>query len=428
MRKKLISICLAAALTALISSLSAFAGTSVGAFDLDGNRAVDSPGGLILDWDSPPPNLTTFRDASGSTDDAFGIGSKELAPGGWQCITGSAPGKDDIVSGQVAFRLLSGKQYLYVNFQRAATTGDAHMDYEFNQSTDPNPACPALPKRTPGDILIAFDTDNGGKTITVRAFKWQGDAVSGNFVELSLGSQGVLWDGAVNIPSTMPGVASGAFGEAALNLSDTIGAIGCALFSTVHMNTRSSTSITSALQDRTAALPVNFAIDRPDLAHASGGGFGAFVNEPLLGLNQTLAASSSSQSGVGSKSAQNELLNASVPSDGSVLRADVVRSTARSTVTASPAAAVHTSTAETANVNILNGLVKASAVRGVASTQANGHSSSFSSLGSDIKDLVVQGVAMNNVTPNTRIDLPAAVYGTGSYIMLYEQTGSTSRP
>ena len=428
MRKKLISICLAAALTALISSLSAFAGTSVGAFEIDGNRAVDSPGALILDWASPPPNLTTFTDASGSSDDAFGLGSKELQPGGWQCITGSAPGKDDIVSGQVAFRLLSGKQYLDVNFQRATTTGDAHMDYEFNQSTGPNPACPALPKRTPGDILIAFDTDNGGKTIAVRAFKWQGDAVSGNFVELALGSQGALWDGAVNIPSTMPGVAPGAFGEAALNLSDTIGAIGCALFSTVHMNTRSSTSITSSLQDRTAALPVNFAIDRPDLAHASGGGFGAGVNDPLLGLNQTLAASSSSQSGVGSKSAQNELLNASVPSDGSVLRADVVRSAARSTVTASPAAAVHTSTAETANVNILNGLVKASAVRGVASTQANGHSSSFSSLGSDLKDLVVQGVAMNNVTPNTRIDLPAAVYGTGSYIMLNEQIGSTSRP
>src|SRR5919204_3367216 len=428
MRKNLLFICVALWVLALSGSLAAIAGTGVGAFEIDGNRAVDSPGGLILDWDSPPPNLTTFTDASGQNDDAFGLGSKELQPGGWQCITGSAPGKSDIVSGQVAFRLLSGKQYLYVNFQRAATNGDAHMDYEFNQSTAPNPACPALPKRTPGDILIAFDTDFGGKTIAVRAFRWQGDAVSGTFVELSLGSQGTFWDGAVNIPSTMPGVAAGAFGEAALNLSDTIGAIGCSLFSTVHMNTRSSTAIDSALQDRTAALPVNFAIDRPDLAHASGGGFGASVNDPLLGLNQTLAASSSSQSGVGSKSAQNELLNASLPSDGSVLKADVVRSTSRSSITASPATAVQTSTAETANVNILNGLVKASAVRAVASAQATGHSSSFSSLGSDIKDLVVQGVAMNNVTPNARVDLPIAAFGSGSYVLLYEQIGSTSGP
>src|SRR5919198_982772 len=111
MRKKLIPICLAAALTALIVSLSALAGTSVGKFEIDGNRADDSgPGDLILDWDSPPPNLTTFTDASGQGDDAFGLGSKELEPGAWVCNTGSAPSKDDIVGGQVAFRLLSGEQ------------------------------------------------------------------------------------------------------------------------------------------------------------------------------------------------------------------------------------------------------------------------------------------------------------------------------
>jgi hypothetical protein len=35
---------------------------------------------------------------------------------------------------------------------------------------------------------------------------------------------------------------------------------------------------------------------------------------------------------------------------------------------------------------------------------------------------------MNNVTPNTRVDLPAAAFGTGSYVLLYEQIGSTSAP
>ena len=416
-------------LLALATGVSALGGTSVGRFEIDGNRAVDSgPGDLILDWDSPPPNLTTFTDAQGSGDDAFGLGSKELAPGGWQCITGSAPGKDDIVGGQVAFRLVGGKQYVYVNFRRAATNGDAHMDYEFNQSREPNPACPALPKRTPGDLLVAFDTNNGGKTITVRAFRWQGDAAIGTFTALPLGAQGVLWDGAVNIPNTMPGYDPGAFGEAALNLSDTIGSVGCGLFSTVYMKTRSSTSITAALQDRTAALPVNFAVDRPDLAHARGGAFGARVADPLLGIDQTLVSVSSSQSGVGSRRVEDQLLDVKAPSDASVARADVVRSSARSTVTAAPAEAVHVSTAEAANVNILNGLVTASAVRAAATARANGHASSFSSLGSAFKDLAVQGVAMNNVTPNTRIDLPAAVYGSGSYVLLDEETGSTSGP
>jgi hypothetical protein len=420
---------LAVAGLALATSLSATAGTSVGSFEIDGNRADDSgPGNLILDWESPPPNLTKFTDASGAGDDIFGQGSKELEPGNWKCVSGSAPGKDDIVSGEVAFRLIGGKQFLYVSFRRATTNGDAHMDYEFNQSKEPNPACPALPKRTAGDILIAFDTDNGGKTIIVRAFRWQGDAAAGTFAELQLGSKGVLWDGAVNIPNTIPGFEPGAFGEAALNLSDTIGQIGCALFSTAYMKTRASTSINAELKDRTAAMPMNFAVDRPDLARASGGAFGARVRESLLGLDTTLVPVGTSQSGVGSRRAEDQLLNVAVPADGTILRADVVRSSARSTITAAPAEAVHTSTAEAANVNILNGLVKASHVRGVATARANGRSSSFSSLGSAFQDLSVQGVALNDVTPNTRIDLPAALYGAGSYVLLYEHVGSTSGP
>jgi len=418
-----------ACFVAFALSLSAVAATSVGNFEIDGNRADNSgPGDLVLDWDSPPPNVTRFTDASRTGDDIFGLGSKELEPGGWKCVIGSAPGKDDIVSGEVAFRTLGGKQFLYVNFRRATTNGDAHMDYEFNQSKVPNPACPSLPKRMPGDILISFDTENGGKTIIVRAFRWQGDAVSGTFIQLSLGSRGQLWDGAVNIPNTIPGYEAGAFGEASLNLTDTIGQIGCALFSSAHMKTRASTSITAELKDRTAALPVNFAVDRPELANARGGALGARVQSTLLSLDQTLVSNSSSQSGVGTKASESQLLDVDLPSDASLLRADVVRSSARSTVTAAPAESVQTSVAEAANANILGGLVTASAVRGVATAQANGRSSSFSSLGSTFSDLKVQGVAVTDVTPNTRIDLPAALYGPGSFVLLYEHTGSTSGP
>src|ERR687887_2906715 len=99
MRKKLSALA-AVAVFALVISGATYAGTSVGKFEIDGNRADNSgPGDLILDWDSPPPNLTTFTDAQGSGDDAFGLGSKELAPGAWVCNTGSAPSKDDIVAG-----------------------------------------------------------------------------------------------------------------------------------------------------------------------------------------------------------------------------------------------------------------------------------------------------------------------------------------
>jgi hypothetical protein len=415
----------------LLTSASALSGTSVGAFEIDGNRADDSgPGDLILDWDSPPPGVTTFTDGTGQSDDSFGLGSKELAPGEWKCITGSAPGKADILSGGLAFRTLAGKNYLFVEFQRATTDGDVHIDYEFNQSTQPNPACPQLPKRTAGDIAITFDTENGGKTINVRAFRWQGDATIGTFVELNLGTQGVLWDGAVNIPNTIPGLEAGAFGEAALNLTDSpIGAITCLLFATAHMATRSSTSIDSALQDYTAPQAVNFAVDQPERAHASGEAFGASVKDNVLGLDLKLAPSSSSQSGVGSNSNSDQVLNVAVPpADGSILRADVIRSSSTSTVTAAPAEAVQSSWAEAANVNVLNGLVKASVVRGVAVARASGSASSFSSTGSTMKNVSVQGVALNDVTPNTRVDLPASLFGAGSYVILYERIGSTSGP
>ena len=115
-------------------------------------------------------------------------------------------------------------------------------------------------------------------------------------------------------------------------------------------------------------------------------------------------------------------------SDGGILRADVLRTSSASEVVNGPAQSKHTGMAETVNVNILNGLVTASLVRGVATASASGLASSFSSTGSTFKDLVVNGVAMNNVTPNTRIDLPAALFGPGSFVVLYEQVGSTSSP
>src|SRR5439155_12678540 len=165
------------------------------------NRTVDHavPPTEPLDWLSPPPNLTTFTDASGQTDDSFNQGSKELQPGAWSCQTGSAPGKGDITSGDIAFRTLNSKQFIYVDFFRATTSGDVHLDYEFSKSTLANPSCPQLPLRTNGDIAITFDTDVAkvsGKTqhvILVRAFRWaysSGSTTTGTFTELSTGSKG----------------------------------------------------------------------------------------------------------------------------------------------------------------------------------------------------------------------------------------------
>lgn len=226
---------------------------TLGGFEIDGNLADDSGPGDPIDWASPPPNLTSITDPAASTkDDIFGNGSKELDPSSWTCVKQKPPGKDDIVSGKIAFRRLNGDQFAYTNFFRKDVNGDAHMDFEFNKVGAPvNASCP-VPARTPGDLLIAFDTENGGAQIFVRVFRWSGS----DFVETP--SSG-LADGAVNIPPslTIPGHANGDFGEAVVNLTQTIGDVTCGEFAGAYMKTRSSTSITAALKDFTRPQPIN---------------------------------------------------------------------------------------------------------------------------------------------------------------------------
>src|SRR5438093_9764878 len=395
---------------------------SVGSFEIDGNL-VDDPAGEPIDWSLDPagnipnpalPNRTDFVDRSGSGDGIFGQGTKELEPGAWSCVTGSAPPKGDILKGSIAFRAIGQKRFMYVDFFRNATGGDVHMDYEFNQSTAPNPACPDLPQRTQGDVVITFDTDIGGKAIQVRAFTWVGDARSGTFNQLFL--EGTLWDAAVNIPSAIPGVGDGAFGEAVINLTDSPINLTCPEFA--YMKTRSSTAITSDLKDRAAVQTVSFR-DHPELANASGSAFGIFVS--ALGTSQTIASVSSSQHGVGSNRNEDRLLSVAVPpTDGSIARGDRLFVSSDSTITNAPAQATDNGVSEVANLNLLNGTITADAVRAEAKTLASGSASSFSSTGSTFKNLKVNGVPVNNVIPNTRIDLPSNLFGNGSFVILYE--------
>src|SRR5207244_12135593 len=112
-------------------------------------------------------------------------------------INGAAP-----IAGEIAFRFfpVNGvqKQFLYANWSRLSNNGDAHVDYEFNQadpsSSPASPACPQLPRRTPGDFIVSFDTINGGASITVTAFTWNGTG----FISLPLGSQGSARGGGGN--------------------------------------------------------------------------------------------------------------------------------------------------------------------------------------------------------------------------------------
>ena len=73
----------ASARTTVLAIALMFAGilqgsSFVGSFEIDGNLADDSGPGEPIDWNSPPPNVTTFTDQTGNGDDIFNLGSKEL--------------------------------------------------------------------------------------------------------------------------------------------------------------------------------------------------------------------------------------------------------------------------------------------------------------------------------------------------------------
>jgi len=439
---------------------TAFASNTVGSFEIDGNLTVDHlvPPTEPIDWGSSPfpAALTRFTDGTGSTDDIFGQGSKENDQSSWICTAGSAPPKDDLVNeisingappitGEIAFGFFPvsdvQKQFLYANWSRLSNNGDAHIDYEFNQAdaaTKPaSPRCAQLPLRTPGDFLVSFDTQFGGAIINASAFTWNGNT----FVPLSLGSQGILWDAAVNTAPSITGLTAtgiNLFGELALNVSDTIGEIPCNKVLFVSMKTRASTSLSAELKDRTKVKPVNFTVFNPAGANASGNALGARVQDTFLGINQALPAATpatctqgvcSSQSGIGSTTNSNQVLNVAVPPPGgSVLKANVLSASSTSTVDSTTNTATDTGVAESAGVNLVGGLVTADVVRAVATAQASAFNSSFSSAGSAFNNLVVNGTLVNNVNPNTTIDLPAAQFGAGSFVKLFEEVGSSSQP
>ncbi len=238
---------------------------ALGGFEIDDGNIADDPPPAI-DWGTPNlaslVALNPFDDVTGKGDDIFVEGSKELVQTGskgWKCTTRKAPGKNDIDFGNVAFDIVNGKQYMFVNFVRANVEGDAHMDYEFNKESISNNQC-GLPKRTDGDLAVTFDTEMGGAVINLRAFRWTGDAATGTFVQFNntLLPRGVIWEGAVNIPNTIPGLEAGAFGEAGINLTDSpLGEFECGEFARAYMKTRASTSIDAALKDFTQPRAVD---------------------------------------------------------------------------------------------------------------------------------------------------------------------------
>jgi len=93
-----------------------------------------------------------------------------------------------------------------------------------------------------------------------------------------------------------------------------------------------------------------------------------------------------------------------------------------------PPPSASTATSEIANVNLLGGLVTASAVKAVSQSAASAESATYSSAGSGFVNLKINGQTLTNVAPNTTVEvknplIPSQVIAAA---YLYEETGSRS--
>ncbi|TMK98849.1 MAG: hypothetical protein E6G34_04880, partial [Actinobacteria bacterium] len=235
------------------------------------------------DWQSLT-NVINSPDPQ-AQDSMFEGGDKESAPGGWGLISaagGVSPGKANILSGWSQADPQAAATFLYLAYEREATTGDTFLTFELNQVKGlwKNENESMIPCRTTGDVLIAYNVP-GGKSVNVVVYRWVTDtstlttiapdptphpcAKTGHF-EPSEGTpvaapyeQGAMStaEGSNFLtdtanPPTPKTFAGGSFGEASLNLTaifEQANLGSCFAFGQMWMSSRSSESIDSALQD-----------------------------------------------------------------------------------------------------------------------------------------------------------------------------------
>jgi len=169
---------------------------------------------------------------------------------------------------------------------------------------------------------------------------------------------------------------------------------------------------------------------RASLTFATLAALGALVLTPALGEGQTVSGTGAAATVSTAGSAVQTFASATLPSDGGMDNADLDTATLANTLGANGLTAITTgqidetlvsatTSAEAADVNILNGLITAKAVVALATSYANGAAATSESNGSTLLGLVVGGVSYGDATPapNTRLDLP----GVG-YAVLNEQS------
>jgi hypothetical protein len=262
-------------------SSTAFANLSGSTFEgSDGNMVVDTTGNL--DWanvNTVTPLHIGVDNSSGSSDNAFGQGTKE-DNANVSVVDGSIPpNKNDLTRFYEASQQASnGDIYLYLGWERLVNIGNANLDFEINQNATAgftgSTTGPLTLNRTAGDLLVSYDFGGSG-TPTLGLNTWL-TAAAGNTVSQCFSANALpCWglhvtlngsnsEGAVNSapiqePFLNTTLGTGLFGEAAINLT-TAGVFKagvCEAFGSTFVKSRSSSSFTAEIKDFIAPVEVN---------------------------------------------------------------------------------------------------------------------------------------------------------------------------
>lgn len=244
------------------------------------------------------PDATTFTNGNKENDcvevsqgvcQTFAVGSTLTSKTPWDIVSGSVPpNKDDLFDIYTYVRIVGGNADVVLGAIRTNNLGDSHVDYELNKlawEACVDDASTLCPRRTEGDILIAYEISNTTPT-QVRFFRWdlpggingncQGNlsgpnptqpcpweefAVPASAVVSVLNSSGAIaappWGSRTPNGAATTTIPQFGFFETFLDFDQLGLGPSCPGFATVSAKARSSTSVTSALHDLAGPMPID---------------------------------------------------------------------------------------------------------------------------------------------------------------------------
>ena len=262
---------------------------------------------------------------AGATDNSFKSTAEDDTPA--TVDAGSIPNnKVDLQSFGMYAEHAGTDVFLNLFFTRASTTGDANMDFEFNQSpnvkNNPAGSTQVIPVRTPGDLLLTYDyTPTGGGSLVISERRWLAAGQWGPATSPGVNALGSINSSAIAATDSggLGALDPFTFGEASLNL---LGLLpqnqGCVTYGSVYVKSRASSSFSAELKDFIAPQSATISNCGSVKVHKtngagsamSGAGFTLYRDDAPLGgvahgVEDTLAVASGSTDGSGNLTLSN---------------------------------------------------------------------------------------------------------------------------